>query len=120
MLTRRFFLGGAIALTVAARAIPISAPRIVGDGVHDDTAGLQALLSNEPYECDLPNVGWLSNSGRIYIQGGIFRLTDIIYIRRNNVYLFDGQLLAEHPKTVLVFDGVSGCHLHGLNIRSQA
>lgn len=51
-LTRRFFLGGAISLiAVTTSSIPRkigNLPQIWGDGSHDDTGGISALLRSEP------------------------------------------------------------------------
>ncbi len=52
-ISRRFFLAGLIALA-GVKGSPLVAsvannlPEIVGDGVHDDSAGLSALFKNEP------------------------------------------------------------------------
>lgn len=56
-LSRRTFLIGSLALA-GASVVPVDAwagmPRIVGDGVHDDAPGFNALLAGEPVnvECD--------------------------------------------------------------------
>ena len=52
-ISRRFFLAGLIALA-GVKGSPLVAsvannlPEIVGDGMHDDSAGLSALFKNEP------------------------------------------------------------------------
>lgn len=57
-LSRRSFLRGALAapaVVAAASLMPVRAierlliPRLWGDGVHDDTAALQAVLDGRPY-----------------------------------------------------------------------
>lgn len=53
--SRRLFLGGALAIA-AASIVPVAdaeattgpIPKIVGDGIHDDTEGLQALIDGRP------------------------------------------------------------------------
>lgn len=51
-LTRRFFLGGALALTAAAALPKLPAlagyPVIHGDGIHDDAEALNALFRGDP------------------------------------------------------------------------
>jgi hypothetical protein len=53
-MNRRSFLGGFLTLSVAAVVgIPVeAAPVIVGDGIHDDWAGLQAMLDGKPFRVD--------------------------------------------------------------------
>src|SRR5258708_331213 len=71
---RRSFLGSILALGVAPAIVHASSimrvvmpmPILWGDGIHDDTAALQALLDR---------VG--------SIDGGIFRISDQLIIHRN-------------------------------------
>ena len=86
-ISRRFFLQGA--LSVAALSVVPSAmadaPRIVGDGIHDDTAGIQALLDGRPFVCDDERIA-ISDDDHVYLTGGLFRTTrTIYYARRCNV-----------------------------------
>jgi len=56
-------------------------PEIVGDGTHDDTAGIQALLDGKPYQDSgdfIKSVG-----GKIYVSGGRFRVSELIYMPDN-------------------------------------
>lgn len=52
-LTRRGFLGTAIGAAVVAAAAPLpilpDLPTLYGDGIHDDTAGLQAAIDGRAY-----------------------------------------------------------------------
>lgn len=54
ILSRRGLLYGLLSTAAAAaiRPLPLHAslPRIVGDGIHDDAAGLQALIDGNPVE----------------------------------------------------------------------
>lgn len=54
-MNRRFFLKGALAVTALA-ILPApdlhAYPTLYGDGVHDDTEALQALLDLKPYVCE--------------------------------------------------------------------
>lgn len=81
-LTRRSFLRGA--LTVAAVSIaPVQAwtpnlPRIVGDGIHDDTLGLQAAFDGKPFLSD--GVVVADGAETLWLRGGIYRLTKGLHI----------------------------------------
>lgn len=52
-MTRRTFIGAAIGATVVAAAGPLpivpDIPTLWGDGIHDDTAGLQAAIDGREY-----------------------------------------------------------------------
>lgn len=84
-LSRRSFLGGALALTAAsavpAYALKSPAPVIYADGIHDDTAGLQAALDGEPFRVFGDGVFIVRNDGHIYIGKGAFRLSDTLHLR---------------------------------------
>lgn len=73
-LSRRFFLGGALSL-IAASTFEIKAhhignmPKIWGDGVHDDTAGLGALLRGEPVLFSKDNLGVDEHKGVTFHNG---------------------------------------------------
>lgn len=100
-LSRRSFLGGAIALT-AATLLPLDAvastvPSIHGDGVHDDTNGLQALLDGEPFRIVGERPMRLSNEGHANITGGTYRVTRPLIIREDcHAFFFGGTLLMGH------------------------
>ncbi len=96
-MSRRGFLKGL--LTVAAvSVVPVPlldlTPRIVGDGIHDDTLGLQAALDGKPFACE----GQLVTGGeQITITGGSYRITSPLYVRRSYTHIvgasFDGSAL---------------------------
>lgn len=79
MLNRRKFLGGMLAVSAAA-IVPLTIetyPRIVGDGVHDDTAGLQAAFNGQPFIAD----GFVVREcNTVYINSGTYRLTDTLVL----------------------------------------
>lgn len=81
--SRRSFLGGALALT-AARSIPFSGlghvPLIWGDGVHDDWAGLQAALNGEPFRAVGNRVIAQNVGGKVLIHHGSFRLSRTLVV----------------------------------------
>lgn len=83
-LSRRSFLGGALAIT-AATALPASAfasaPIIYGDGAHDDTAGLQAALDGKPFRVAGEGAYIVRREGTIFIGKGSFRLSDTLHLR---------------------------------------
>jgi hypothetical protein len=94
--SRRSFLGGILALTAVAVAPKVMAeplPRIVGDGVHDDTAGLQALFDGRPFTAD-PRYGvqWVEVEDALRLTGGHFRLTNTLRIVDREYYIIDGGL----------------------------
>jgi len=93
-LSRRLFLGGAIAVA-GASIIPAQAmPRIVGDGVHDDADGINALIAGRPVSIE--NTGLALNSGgRIWFnEGGRFLLGKPINLTRDNTLIVGGTFIA--------------------------
>src|SRR5690242_8948130 len=100
-ISRRTFFGGAIALA-AASALPLSAfaepvPLICGDGVHDDTAGLQALLDGKPFRVasGAPNVVYRNTGGDVYITGGTYRITEALFVRDRTAFITDCTLFLD-------------------------
>lgn len=82
-LTRRFFLGGAISLiAVQASAMPKimgNMPQIWGDGSHDDTGGISALLRSEPVVFTKDKVTVDSHQG-ITFHRGLFKISRTLEI----------------------------------------
>jgi len=93
-LSRRLFLGGAIALAGAA-IIPAQAmPRIVGDGVHDDADGINALIAGKPVSIENTYLA-LNSDGRIWFnEGGRFLLGKSINLTRDNTLIVGGTFIA--------------------------
>jgi hypothetical protein len=57
-------------------------PRIMGDGVHDDTAGLQAALNCKQFVCDSDLVQVTGSN--VAIRGGRYFVTDTLTLHPNN------------------------------------
>lgn len=76
-LSRRSFLGGSITVLAAVTFVPKpsiaglfgNTPTIWGDGFHDDTAGIGALLRSEPVISPKELIGIESNGGIIFHHG---------------------------------------------------
>lgn len=87
-LSRRSFLGGALVLAVATQ-LPGAAlarsevPWLWGDGMHDDTAGLQAMLDGKPvYVVKDREVITAAEGQPISFSGGQYRISETIVFRR--------------------------------------
>jgi hypothetical protein len=80
--SRRFFLGGALAVA-GASSLPsrllAAAPVIYGDGIHDDTAGLQAALAGRPFQV-AKNGLVFRRGGTLFLSQGNFKLSDTLRI----------------------------------------
>jgi hypothetical protein len=73
-ISRRFFLGGAIALVAVKTFVPsINAmgnmPTIYGDGHHDDSYGLGSLFRNEPVIFKTDKIAIEEHKGVIFFGG---------------------------------------------------
>lgn len=127
-LSRRSFLRGMLtvaALSVApALAIHADLPRIVGDGIHDDTVGLQAALDGRPFVCE-GNV--VCDADHVYISGGNYRLTNglrfnpdrvanITHARFDAKAVPEGQAVfyAPAPKSDRPMGHISNCCIEGM------
>lgn len=101
-ISRRFFLGGVIAVAAGQLVKPAFAmPMIFGDGIHDDTRGLNALLAGEPFHVE--NEGVIVHEGNIL--GGTFKITDTLYLRDNVIISGSGFLVPEWKSDRPIFDG---------------
>lgn len=115
--SRRSFLGGALSL-FAATAIPAGAfasvPVIYGDGISDDTAGLNALLAGEPFRVENSGVLAISDEGYAVVRDGNFRVTGPLYARRDNVDISYCRFVFSGEGPVLSLEGsygsVRNCH----------
>lgn len=55
-------------------------PTIYGDGIHDDTEGLQAALNGDPFNCMDGHVHVAQ--GQVRITGGLYRVSKPLKISR--------------------------------------
>lgn len=102
-LTRRSFLGGAVAVATVAAVAPVfpvsPLPILYGDGKHDDTLALQALLDKQPViDGTSSEVIVVGEHGHVFIQGGVYLVSDTLHIRAENIYLIEGLVLCNHDK----------------------
>lgn len=84
MLTRRTFLTGVLSL-VAATAVPVIGkpiPILRGDGLWDDTDGLQAAFDGLPFIVEGDAVFDAVSEGSTRINGGSFLISRNLIIRR--------------------------------------
>lgn len=83
-LSRRSFLK-ITGVGLAAIAAPIAfskigrLPVIIGDGVHDDTKGLQAAMDGKPFVCESGLV--TSTNGTIELRGGEYLITSPLNVK---------------------------------------
>lgn len=116
-LTRRSFLRGALAIA-AVSVVPIAAqeastfPVIVGDGVHDDTAGIQAAFDGMPFVCeghvvtDARTVKFVGRESR-------YKITSPVTLRRDGVTVDGGYFLCHG-------DGHIGASGDGLTLKNMS
>jgi hypothetical protein len=95
-LSRRFFLGGAIALVAVQTfkptlAIASNMPTIYGDGKNCDAAGFSALFGNEPVIFSKEQLGIDSHEGIIFYKGN-FKITKPIEILKDTLAKFEGKV----------------------------
>lgn len=118
--SRRSFLRGA--LTVAAASlVPVSAakalglddvPTLWGDGVHDDTEGLQALIDGKPFE--IAGSGFIARdlNDAFELRDGCFTINHGLHIykasKRGRVYdnwFIAGALFPENETMLTIHPG---------------
>jgi len=108
-LSRRSFLGGVLALSVAAAAAPVLAladvPVIYGDGVHDDWAGLQAMFDGRPFRVT-DGAALVATEG--VLNGGIFSLSKTLVIRGSHITIQRAAFNAADD-----FEGEAMLRVHG-------
>ena len=123
--SRRSFLGGALAL-VAATQLPgkafASAPTLYGDGIHDDTAALNALLAGKPFRLAGNGVYAVNREGYIFLSGGMFRISNTIHVMRPNTTItdccFEGDMMPANADALRVHRGADGCVLSDCHIEN--
>lgn len=94
--SRRLFLGGALAIASAsvapaADAVLAPLPRIVGDGVHDDHAGLTALFHGEPVNIEGAVVSRIGHSAIQFQAGAIFCVGSPLVLDTDSLFLDGGH-----------------------------
>lgn len=101
-MNRRSFLRGSLcvagASVVVAKGIIPNVPRIVGDGIHDDTEGIQAALNGEPFLCD---GSVISNATDLWFDSGNFRLTKTLFVKRDWQSIRRMHCFADHDEPIL-------------------
>jgi hypothetical protein len=104
--SRRSFLRGALAVTAVAVSQPslvlASVPTIHGDGIHDDHAGLQALIDGKPFRvADEAGAAFQASSG--IIQSGTFAIGETLRLR--------GEYIRINQCRFLSLPGFKGDHM---------
>jgi hypothetical protein len=113
-LSRRGFLTGmvAVAAVTAAAALPLpsfaSVPTLWGDGEHDDTEALQALLDGKPIIRD--GVLLEPDGHGIRLIGGVYQVSDTLHIRTPRTHIYNAHFratfTAAHDRPVIYVHGV--------------
>ena len=123
--SRRSFLGGALAVA-GASIIPLGmtkaadVPRIVGDGFHDDWAGLQAAFDGKPFVCEGAYTRVIG--GKIVMRGGHYRVTRPLLIdcKKCDVDMkhchIDGSEIPQPEPAVVTFENANPENVHVSNI----
>jgi hypothetical protein len=129
-LSRRGFLGALLAaaaapaIVKASSLMPIYVPKIItpaymtlwGDGVHDDTLAMQALLSGGLV---MSAGGMLlgGDASGVRIPSGHFKVTEGLRLKRSNVTLTDSTIQYTQPVDSLmsIDQGMDGCLISGVH-----
>lgn len=72
----------------------MTAPDIKGDGVHDDTEGLNAAFSRRPFTCSSRFVS--SERGHFFAEGGDFLVSDTITVSEEMIVVLNGSNISIH------------------------
>lgn len=88
-LSRRSFFKGGLALTavtVLPQIVQAKAPPVIwADGIHDDTAGIQALLDNEPFRVAAERgEAFRLDGGAATLRNLYLKTSNTIHIRPHN------------------------------------
>ncbi|MEQ9565484.1 MAG: hypothetical protein RLN85_06670 [Pseudomonadales bacterium] len=124
---RSFFklTAGAAIAPVAAKLVNPLTPVLWGDGVHDDTSALQALLDGEVVEFANPSTasgaGWSENIFRM--PGGIFRLSKGVEFKGKSNCEYHGNgseiIISEDSDYGIKIDNCEDILVTGFYIRSE-
>lgn len=110
MLTRREFVRNLALVTAGAMAMeklelldrlaPRSLfslgsywPHLWGDGQHDDTAALQALIDGRRVYSELERREVQMPDGRIHLHGGTYRISEAINITRDGTQISNASII---------------------------
>jgi hypothetical protein len=126
-ITRRYFLNGVIAVTAGQLIKPSFArPRIYGNAMDDDTAGLNAFFAGEPFLVD--DTSLILGEG--HLIGGKFKISDrlILYDRariNGSCFTLIGKLVGRDAPFPIAYSSpddhtlVENCVFFGTNDWSQ-
>lgn len=115
-MNRRDFFKVTFATGVAAAVPAILAerlPEIVGDGVHDDTAGLQAALNGRDF---IAHNGCVRvEGGMCYLNGGLYRLTKTLEVGENKPFSMANASFRSSAEMFMRVQSNSPCQLIGVS-----
>lgn len=115
-LGRRSFLRGVLTVAVLSAVEPIvrlarSVPRILGDGVHDDAPGLNALFRGHPVDI-VGDCARIIRGRGVVLQNGLFRTCSTLVLSREPVFMSGVWVKAEHDGSIFrVEDSMLGGHV---------
>jgi len=94
-ISRRFFLGGTLAVIAAKSFTPTvnamsNIAKIYADGKHDDSAGLNALFANEPVIFSKEKIALEGHEG-VVILGGSFKIDKTIEITKRTKLIIESD-----------------------------
>lgn len=112
LLSRRSFLSGVLTVSACA-AVPnlkalAMAPKIIGDGDHDDAPGINALIAGDPVtivdDCISRKGGRLDFSGGTFLMREPLNITSPGVTIEHGTFIMDMDIDADH----VVFVGPNG------------
>jgi hypothetical protein len=112
-LSRRFFLGGLLAVGAAstvtlAPLLPLR-PQLWADGIHDDTKALNALFNGETVDILNDEVRLLS-SETVTLSGGLFRVSNALRITRPKTIVYNCEFIrtvAARDDSCILIEGLA-------------
>lgn len=118
-MNRRSFLRGLLTVTAVSMApasvLDAGLPRIVGDGIHDDTAGIQAAINGRPFVADGVVV---RNQSRVTFGPGSFRMTAPFEVETSGVWVEGSghmatRIICDHDGYMASFKECSNSQIAG-------
>lgn len=118
-LNRRSFLRGVLAVTaVSITPTPLIAadvPQIVGNGIHDDTAGIQAAIDGQPFVCEGQLI---AGTKEISLGAGTYRVSKTLrVVGRDRIRFTGAHFLVAHSDPFVYFEGSTYCRLHMASVK---